>query len=136
MRDAPTARWHVVPDLELLRSKPALERRRAVATLGRVGDERAVEFLSACLLDPDVDVTHDAAKMLAQVGTDGAIAGLLAVASNDASPVVRRVVATVALADVAAISERAVIALRALAADRDPWLVSAAKHALVRLMRY
>jgi HEAT repeat protein len=108
-----------------------------VVALGRVGDDKAVELLSACLSDPDVDVTYDAAKMLAVVGSEAAVAGLLGLIADDGCPLVRRVVAASALGDVKRIPEHAVQGLRQLLLARtDPWLKAAAQDSLVRLRRY
>ncbi|MGH7298602.1 MAG: HEAT repeat domain-containing protein [Polyangiaceae bacterium] len=137
VRDPPTLRSLIDPhDLKLLESRRPADRRVAVEALGRVGDGHAIELLTASLRDPDVDVMFEAAKMLAQIGDDRAADGLLSVASDEACPVVRRVVAVGALGDVTAVPERAVAALHRLARGRDSWLHSAAKAALVRLMRY
>jgi HEAT repeat protein len=123
--------------VDLLRSEDPAERRRAVGAIGRVGDALAVELLSPCLSDPDVDVTHDAAKMLAIIGSDAAVACLLQVISDERNALVRRVVAASALADVHEISEHAVAVLRELLlAPLDPWLKAAVCGALVQLQRY
>jgi HEAT repeat protein len=137
VRDVPTLRWRVTPDLELLRSDVPAERRQAVRALGRAGDQKAVELLSACLLDPDVDVTYDAAKTLAAIGSDAAVDGLLRVVDDERCPIVRRVAATFALGEVPAIPEHAVGVLRRLlSATIDPWLKAAARTSLVDLRRY
>jgi hypothetical protein len=59
-----------------------------------------------------VDVTYDAAKMLAWIGSEDAIAALVRVAIQKRAAVLRRVVTVSALGDVRGISEDAVSALQ------------------------
>lgn len=136
MRNAPTLRSLVDPQyLKLLRSEVPAHRRVAVEALGRTGDRRSVDLLIVSLHDLDVDVTFEAAKMLAGIagiGTDAAVDGLLGVAFDERCPMVRRVAAATALGGMTAVPERAMTALGKLAARADPWLQSTAKQALVR----
>jgi len=142
VRDVPTRRLRAVPvDPSLVHSELAEERRLAVEALGRLADAPAIELLVGCLLDPDVDVTYDAASALADIGTDRAIDGLLEVAGDERCDVARRVVAVSALGHLRVVPPRVIDALRTLHArgDRgdggDPWLVGTARQTLLWLER-
>ncbi len=119
----------------LLGSPHATDRRQAVELLGRQADAAAVEILSSCLSDPDVDVIYDAALVLARIGSPASIEALVALATDQAGAVVRRVIAASALGDARPAPAAAVEALRRLASNADRWLQEEARLSLARLTR-
>ncbi len=85
----PTAARGAAPDLEVLaRDADAGVRRRAVLSIGRVGDAAAVPTLVAALGDPDAAIRGAAAFSLGLVGAPPGVAPLVA-ALADPSPAVR-----------------------------------------------
>jgi HEAT repeat protein len=137
VHEAETRRWRAVPEslVVLLGSPHGADRRLAVELLGRQADAPAVEILSSCLADPDVDVIYDAALVLAKIGSPASIEALVALATDHAGTVVRRVIAASALGDARPPPAPAVEALRRLASNADRWLQEEARLSLGRLTR-
>lgn len=123
-----TARWTLESELESLRAHPVARRRQAVEDYARGA---AVELLIACLYDGDVDVTYDAAGVLARMATARAVDGLVELATGDNIAPARRVVAIGALGWLRRPPAKATATLRALAHDNDPWVANAATRAHV-----
>jgi len=137
VHEAETLRYRIVPEslVALLGSPHEADRRQAVELLGRQGDAPAVEILASCLSDPHVDVIYDAALALAKIGSPASIGVLVALATDGAGSVVRRVIAASALGDARPPPAAAVEALRRLTSNTDRWLQEEARLSLARLTR-
>ncbi len=72
--------------IPLLRMGASSEIQKAAETLGTIGDDRAIEPLSALLLDRRPEIARTAARALGDIGGSRAVEGLLQMVANSEFP--------------------------------------------------